>query len=120
MPAANEDTAGVVAARAAHSQGVGEWLSERPGRHGQAPTPSLRKTLVEVGTPVCYRWALWQRTLGVFAMPTLAAQTKGVRTLLDTELAGQAELEADCHVAMLTALGDGASLLPDGAIILLP
>ena len=53
-------------------------MSSRPVS-GQQPTPSLRVALVALGTPPESRWALWQRTLGVFAMPSLAAQAKQVR-----------------------------------------
>ena len=52
-------------------------------------------------------------------MPSLSSQALQLRSLLETELPGQAELEVDAQSAILGALGARASALPDGAIEML-
>jgi len=105
--------------RARHAERVAAWLAERPGKHAQPPTPSLATSLCRVGTPVAHRWTLWQRALGIHVMPRLKQQAPQLRALLSTALPNQAELEADAQAALLGALGERVSALPDGALALL-
>lgn len=107
------------ALRAAHRASVEAWLAERPGRHGQPPTGALCSLLCRVGVPDgdATRWALWLRSLGVYSMPSLSSQSATIRSLLETELIGQRQLEADAHAALVAALGAAcAQRLPAGVL----
>ena len=66
--------------RSRHLQRVVGWIAERPGRHGQPPSPSLCFMMCRVGTPSDCRWTLWQRSLGVHAMPPISRQAAQVRS----------------------------------------
>ena len=113
-----EKVKAAVAARAAHRLTTTQWLEDRPGRSNVLPSPSLRASLCLIGTPIEHRFVLWQRTLGVYGMPSLSSQAAQVRQMLATELSGQKALEADCEAAILSAWAR-ASGFPAAAIDML-
>ena len=62
---------------------------------------------------------LWQRTLGVYSMPSLSSQAAQSQADACDRIKRPKALEADCETAILSALGARASGFPAAAIDML-